>query len=148
MPPRDIATCDAPLTQCVCQVETPNADSGLDVRHVSLPKWTAEILSGFCVSRFHELRGPVAMSLKTPNSEMPMDAAMLATCPDKRTAKILSGFRVSRVARSCCNGLRKPRTPKCRRTLRCSPRVLTNGRLRSYRDFAYRDFASCDVKFL
>jgi hypothetical protein len=57
MPPRDIATCDAPLTQCVCQVETPNADSGLDVRHVS----------------------------------------------------------------------------------------LKNGRLRSYRDFAYRDFASCEV---
>ena len=60
MPPRDIATCDAPLTQCVCQEEMPNADSGLDVLHVS----------------------------------------------------------------------------------------GQNGRLRSYRDFAYRDFASCDVKFL
>jgi hypothetical protein len=35
MRPRDIATCDAPLTQCVCQVETLNVDSGLDVCHVS-----------------------------------------------------------------------------------------------------------------
>jgi hypothetical protein len=57
MRPRDIATCDAPD---LCQRETPNVDSGLDVHHVS----------------------------------------------DQ------------------------------------------NGRLRSYRDFAYRDFASCDVKFL
>jgi hypothetical protein len=56
MRPRDIANCDAPN---LCQRETPNADSGLDVRHVS---------------------GQI-------------------------------------------------------------------GRLRSYWDFAYRDFASCDVKF-
>ena len=32
MRPRDIATCDAPN---LCQRETLNADSGLDVRHVS-----------------------------------------------------------------------------------------------------------------
>jgi hypothetical protein len=110
IPPRDIATCDAPLTQCVCQLETPNAEmpTGATMFATCPDKRTAEILSLYRVSRFRELRSPVAMVFE--NRELRYaDVTMLgsaATCPLRWTAhKSSRDFAISRIGVLECNPL-------------------------------------------
>jgi hypothetical protein len=67
--PQDIATCDAPLTQLLCQLETPDAETSMvsSMSTMCLVKQMAVILSLFHESRFREFRTLVAMVF--PNRE-------------------------------------------------------------------------------
>jgi hypothetical protein len=60
--PQDITTCDAPLTQFLYQIETPDAEtSTISSMLATCPvKWTAKTLSLFHVSQFREFRSLVA----------------------------------------------------------------------------------------
>jgi hypothetical protein len=100
--PRDIATCDAPLTQFLCQLETPDAETPtVSTMSATCPvKWTAETLSLFRVSRFREFRSPVATVFQNREVQN-VDLTTLgsaATCPLRWTTHRPSrDFAISRI---------------------------------------------------
>jgi hypothetical protein len=111
IPPRDITTCDAPLKQCVCQLETLNAEmsTGATMFATCPDKRTTEILSLYHVSRFCEFRSLVAMVFQ--NRELRYaDVTTLgsaATCPLRWMAhKSSRDFAISRIRVLECNLLR------------------------------------------
>jgi hypothetical protein len=120
-----------------------------------LNRWTARFASGISlernpitcsqVSRFSESRYADGAFLFGTFSESPDLRHASGRDERLRSDRDFAYRDFSRVAMSSFFDKLKPRMPKCRRALRCSPRVRTNGRLRSYRYIAYRDFASCEV---
>jgi hypothetical protein len=105
---------------------------------------------------FHhkETRSLVLRIRDLPNPDMPMALSfsglfpspwIYSTHPLKMDGPdSTSGYRDLRCSNNFSVNL-KPRMPKCRRFPRCPPRVRSNGRLRLYRYFAYRDFVSFEV---
>jgi hypothetical protein len=100
--PRDIATCDAPLTQLLCQLETPDAETPtVSSMSATCPvKWTAVILSLFRESRFREFRTLVAtvfQNRELRNADLTA-LGSAATCPLRWTAhKSSRDFAISRI---------------------------------------------------
>jgi hypothetical protein len=103
---------------------------------------------------FHhkETRSLVLRFRDLPNPDVPMALSFsgLFPCPriDATRPLKMDGprrFASSRLATPNFSDNLKPRLPKRRRFPRCPPRVRTNGRLRSYRYFVNRDFASLEL---
>jgi hypothetical protein len=100
--PRDITTCDASLTQLLCQLETPDAKM-LMVSSMSATcpvKRTAVILSLFHESRFREFRTLVAtvfQNRELRNADLTA-LGSVATCSLRWTAhKSSRDFAISRI---------------------------------------------------
>jgi hypothetical protein len=97
------------------------------------------------VLRIHDFPNPDA-SMDSPLSRLFPSPRIYAMRPRKMDGPCC--FASSRLATLNFSNNLKPQLPKCRRFPQCSPRVQTKERLRSYRYFRNRDFASFTVECL